>query len=219
MSVLSYGKFRIYFVLIFMYFLLHFAITYLFNTLNIYIQTFHDQLSISRIEKLFSLSSEQQWINYIILPIIIFLRTFYTSIFLYIGISLTQLEINFSKLFKIALLADFVFVISTIAKLIILIFFKDVYTLNDLQFIPLSILEILDNNRIDQVFIYPLSMLNVFEVSYFFVLAWLLHTILKEENEKLSIKFGQSLKLVAASYGSGLLLWVLVVMFITLNLT
>jgi hypothetical protein len=115
-------------------------------------------------------------------------------------------------------LADFVYVLAGLVKLVYLIFFKEVNTLDDLQFTPFSIMEMLNSKRVDSLFIYPLSLINIFEVAYFLVLAWLLVDVVNETNEERPVKFGQSLKLVTASYGSGLLLWVLVVMFITLNL-
>lgn len=79
--------------------------------------------------------------------------------------------------------------------------------------------ELLNTSSINPLFIYPLNLLNIFELGYFLVLAWLLVGVINEANEQRQVKFGQSLKLVTASYGSGLLLWVLVVMFITLNLS
>lgn len=219
MNVFQYNKFGIFVTLIALYFLLHLAFTYLFNSLDIYIQTFQDQLSITRIEELFKLSSKQQWFNYVLLPIIVFSRIFYTSTSLYIGAFFTELKINFGKLFKVALITDFVYVIDGFTKLVFLIFFKQVNTLEDLQFQPLSVMELLNDKNVDPLFVYPLNLLNVFEVGYFLILAWLLVDVINKTNEKHTLKYWQSLKLVTVSYGSGLLLWVLVVMFITLNIT
>jgi hypothetical protein len=144
---------------------------------------------------------------------------FFTSTILYIGIFFTELKAEFGKLFKIALLADFVYVLSAFAKLVILIFFKEVNTLDDLQFQPFSVMELLGKNSVDPLFVYPLSLINVFELGYFLVLGWLLVSVINEANEERSVNYGKSLKLVTASYGSGLLLWVVFVMFITLNLS
>ena len=176
-------------------------------------------MPVASIELMLKLSRKYQWLSYALLPVIILIRIFYTSIFLFIGIFFTELKVEFSKLFKIALLADFVYVLAGLTKLIILIFFKEVETLQDLQFQPLSAMELFNAKSIDPLFVYPLSLLNVFELGYFLVLAWLLVGVINEANEERTLRFGQSLKLVTASYGSGLLLWVLVVMFITLNLS
>jgi len=196
-----------------------FSIQYLFIEDYLYYQTFGEQITSDQIAKMLQISKKYYWLGYVFVPFIILIRVFFTSIFLYIGIFFTNLKIEFSKLFKVALFADFIFVLSGFAKLIILIFFKEVSTLEDLQFTPLSVMEFLDYSKVDPLFIYPLSLINVFELLYFLVLAWLLVGVIKEVNEERSVNFGKSLKLVTASYGSGLLLWVVFVMFISLNLT
>lgn len=117
------------------------------------------------------------------------------------------------------MLADFIFVISSLFKLVVLIFFKQISTLEDLQFIPLSLMELLDSNTVDPLFVYPLSLINVFELGYFLVLAWLLITVINEANEERPVKYGKSLQIVTVSYGSGFLLWVVLVMFLTLNMS
>lgn len=199
--------------------LISFIIEYLFMNDLLFYQSYGEQLAIERIEKMLVFSQKWQWLRYAIVPLIILLRVFYTTIFLYIGIFFTELKIQFGKLFKVALFADFVYVLSSLAKLVILIFFKEVSTLEDLQFTPFSVMEFLDSSSIDPFFIYPLSLLNIFELGYFLVLSWLLMEVVKGENQEESFHFGQSLKLVMAFYGSGLLLWVLLVMFITLNIS
>lgn len=197
-----------------------YAIHILFmNDNNIFYQTFIKETNINRIEQILTQFKEMKWISFILLPLILLIRVFYTSVFLYIGIFFTELKIDFGKLFKIALLADFVYVLAGLVKLVILIFFREVNTLQDLQFQPLSVMELINAKTIDPLFVYALSLLNVFELGYFMLLAWLLVGVVYEANEERTLRFGQSLKLVTASYGSGLLLWVLVVMFITLNLS
>lgn len=198
---------------------LAYSIRYIVPTDLLIYQSLGEQLRIDKLEKVLRQINKYQWLGYTLLPLVILLRVFYTSIFLYIGVFFTELKIEFGRLLGIALLADFVYVLSGLAKLVILILLKEVNTLEDLQFQPLSLMELLNSNATDPLFVYPLSLVNVFELGYFLVLAWLLVGVINEANEERPVKFWQSFKLVLASYGSGLLLWVLVVMFITLNLS
>ena len=217
---LKIKNYKIYFTLLFFTVILVFAIQYIFlNNDNIFYQTYNEQLSLTRIDQMLELSKKWQWFGYAIIPVVILLRVFYTTIFLYIGVFFTELKIDFGKLFKVALLADFVFVLAALAKLVILIFFKEVSTLEDLQFQPLSVMELLNSSTVDILFVYPLSLLNVFDLGYFIVMGWLLVSVLNEANPEQPIKFGRSLQIAATSYGSGLLLWVLFVMFLTLNMS
>lgn len=214
------SKKKIYLIILVFYIIIDYSIRYLYTGDKLlFYQSFGNQISFYRIDQLFELAQKLQWYEIILLPLVVLLRMSYTSIFLFIGIFFTEFKIEFGKLFKIALLADFVYVLAGLVKLVILIFFREVNTLQDLQFQPLSVIELFKAKTIDPLFVYPLSVLNVFELGYFMVLAWLLVGVINEASEERTLRFGQSLKLVASSYGSGLLLWVLVVMFITLNLS
>lgn len=209
--LLKYNGWKYFLLLAVFYVLISFAINYLFLTDGLYYQSLGEQLATERIAKMIEVSQKWQWLGYIFLPIIILIRVCFTAICIYIGCFLANIKVRFNELFKIALLADFVFVLAGIIKLVILIFFKDISTINDLQFQPLSLLELFDRISVDTLFIYPLSLISVFELLYWWVLAVLLSTIINKS-------FGASLKAVASSYGIGLLFWVLFVMFLTVNL-
>jgi hypothetical protein len=199
--------------------IISFAIHYLYIDDNLYYQTLGKQLVIQRINEMLEISRKWQWIGYAIIPAVILLRAFYTSLFLYTGLFFAELRAGYGKLFRIALLAEFVYVLAGFTKLVILIFFREVSTLDDLQFQPLSVMELFDKSQVDPLFIYPLSLLNFFELAYFITLAWLLTGMIRQAGAESRTGFGKSLKLVTASYGSGLLLWVILVMFVTLNLS
>jgi hypothetical protein len=199
--------------------ILTFSSQYLFIDDSLYYESLGNQLAIQRIDEILAMSKKWQWIGYAFIPLVILLRTFYTAVFLYIGVFFAEIRLEFGKLFKIALLADFVYILAGFAKLVILIFFREVSTLDDLQFQPLSVMELVNKSHVDTLFVYPLSLLNLFELGYFITLAWLLAVALRESGGEHPHGFGKSIKLVTASYGSGLLLWVILVMFVTLNLS
>ncbi len=199
--------------------LLTFAVQYLFLTDTLLHQTFGGQLAFERVSAMVSLSKKWQWVGYAAIPVVVLLRVFYTSVFIYTGLYFADIAKGFGRIFKVALWADSVFVLSGVAKLVILLFFKEVSTLHDLQFQPLSVLELTDQSAIDAIFIYPLSLLNLFELGYFVALAWLLRDMLNAEQPEIRVHRGETIRLVTLSYGSGLLLWVIMVMFISINLT
>jgi len=209
--LLKYNGWKYFLLLAVFYVLISFAINYLFLTDGLYYQSFGEQLATERIAKMVEVSQKWQWLGYVLLPIIISVRVCFTTICIYTGCFLVNIRVEFRKLFKVALLADFVFVLAGILKLVILIFFKDISTITDLQFQPLSLMELFDRTSIDSLFIYPFTLISVFELLYWLVLAGLLSSVINKP-------FGNSLKTVASSYGIGLLLWVLFIMFLTVNL-
>ena len=110
------------------------------------------------------------------------------------------------------LFRSFLFIVSGVFKLITLMFFMKVNTFNDLQVQPLSLSNFFDKNSLETFYQYPLSVLNVFEVLYVLVLAWIISDLIGKS-------FFNSFRVVATSYGVGLLLWVLFVMFMNITMT
>jgi hypothetical protein len=129
-----------------------------------------------------------------------------------IGGIFAQLEESFSKFFHIAVNAEFIFVIPGIIKLFWFSFLDVNYTLQDLQyFSPLSVLNLMNQSQVEPVFLYPLQLLNLFEVAYWFVIAYELKPVL---NNSFSYRLG----FLAKTYGTGLLVWVIFVMFLIVSL-
>ena len=160
-------------------------------------------------------------ISQLLLPFLILIKVTIIGIILYIGTFFySKTKVTFKQLFDAVVKAEFVFLGVGVLKIVWFYFFQTNYTLEDLQyFYPLSALNIVGYKGLDAWFIYPLQVLNLFELAYWFLLAYYVGKIAsptksKEEN-KYPIDFG--LKIVASSYGSALLLWVVVVMFFTLN--
>uniref|UniRef100_UPI004047898B hypothetical protein n=1 Tax=Flavobacterium sp. TaxID=239 RepID=UPI004047898B len=90
-------------------------------------------------------------------------------------------------------------------------------SLNEIQyFYPLSALNIVGYQSVESWFIYPLQVLNLFELAYWLLLSYFVGKLAfteKDNGKPMDLGF----KIVASSYGSVLLLWVVVVMFFTLN--
>ena len=209
---ISFQLWKLYFLLIILLGLISFSISYLFLSDSIYYQTFGEQLAIEKIGIMLESARKWQWLSYVFIPVLVLIRVGYTATCLCIGMFVADLRARFRDLFKVALLADFVFVLAGLVKLVILIFVKEVNTLNDLQFQPLSLMQLFDKGSVDALLVYPLNLLNVFELLYWLALAWSLTGVVEKP-------LGSSLKTVASSYGTGLLLWVLFVMFLTVNLS
>ena len=102
------------------------------------------------------------------------------------------------------------FLLVGIAKIIWFYFFQTNYTLKDIQyFYPLSALNIVDYKGLEPWFIYPFQTLNLFELAYWLILAFYI-------GKATETNMDNGLKIVASSYGSALLLWVITVMFLYL---
>lgn len=108
--------------------------------------------------------------------------------------------------------AEGVFIFMAFIKLLFLWFNRGSLSLEYLQFFtPLSLINLFSVGEIDRWYIYPLQTINLFEIVYWFVLAYLL----KMEIQK---TFWKSFEFVLSTYVVGLIVWVVFVVFLTLNL-
>lgn len=187
----------------------------LLNTLELIYNFYSDRLAQDQIEKIIESKQKWEWISFIIIPATVLIRSSLVAICLSVGMFFYNMNhtFKFKQFFKIALLGEFVIILVGYFKLGYFYFIKTDYTLLDIQqYYPLSYINFLDITKIEPWLIYPLQTINLFEIAYFFVLVYGLWKLTKN-------KYKQSLEIVAVSYGSGLVIWLGLVMFFTLNLS
>jgi hypothetical protein len=172
-----------------------------------------DQLTQEQLLDYLRLRKDLEWVGYIVMPIILFIKISLIAAIIDVGCFFFEKEIKYKKLFNIVVKAEFIFLGVILLKTGWFLFFMPNYTLEDLQyFYPLSLINLIDYREYKTWFIYPLQIVNLFEIVYWFLLANLLGKSLKLSTEK-------SLTIIASSYGIGLLIWIIAVMFFTLNMS
>jgi len=197
------------------------SIIYIFNIEELTYFTIQNKVTKEQLEEIFNFKKKWEWVSYFIIPVLLLIKTALVASILYIGTFFySKTKVTFKQLWDIVVKAEFVFLLVGVLKIIWFYFFQTSYTLEDLQyFYPLSILNIVGYKGLDAWFIYPLQTLNLFELAYWLILAYYISKIASPtknfEGNNYKMDFG--LKIVATSYGSALLLWVVVVMFFTLN--
>ena len=175
----------------------------------------------TQIENYFKFQEKWSTFSYLFVPFFLFFKSIIISSVLNIGTFFySKTIVTFKQIWIIVIKSEFIFLIIGIFKIVWFYYFQTNYTLEDLQyFYPLSALNIVGYQDLEAWFIYPLQTLNLFELAYWFILAYYIGKIASPtrnvEENKYPVDFG--LKIVASSYGSALLLWVCVVMFFTLN--
>lgn len=177
------------------------------------INSLAEQLTTKQIEKALNFQQKWEWIAYLLLPLLLIIKVSIIALILDVGCFFFGKEIKYKKLFNIVTKAEFVFLGIIILKTIWFYVFQQDYTLEDLQyFYPLSALNIVGYEGLETWFIYPFQVINLFEFAYWFILASLISKELKTTTSK-------GFSIVASSYGVALVIWVVVVMFFTLNMS
>ncbi|WP_299896067.1 hypothetical protein [uncultured Aquimarina sp.] len=192
--------------------LLTFLSQWVLNSDALLYDSLSEQLSNDQIQHIISFNKKWQWISYALLPVLLLIKISVISSVLWMGTFFFDKNISFKKLFNIVTKAEFIFVVVSIIKISWFAFQQD-YTLEDVQsFYPLSALALVGQEGLETWFVYPFQTLNLFELFYWITLAWLLSKQIKVTKDK-------ALKIVVSSYGSALLIWVVAVMFFTLNVS
>ena len=198
------------------YCLFFMAITYLVQAFLINDSVFHnsyaEQLSYDRIEEMIDSQDKYAWVAYAIIPLIYAIKFFLVACCLLAGSMFFDIKLKFSEAFKIALLADLVFIIPLLIKVFWFLVVQKEYVLQDIQmFSPLSLANIFDAKTLGLLWFYPLQTFNVFELLYIFSLGFWVYQFGAKSYEK-------GLNMVLGSYLPGLFVWIILVMFVTLNL-
>ena len=196
----------------------HYLNKYVLENEEVLLVYLSEKLNTKQIEIFFNFQKKWQWFSYLLIPLVLLIKTALISSVLYIGTFFySKTKVTFKNLWEVVIKAEFVFLGVGVLKIIWFYFFQTNYTLEDLQyFYPLSALNIVGYKGLDAWFIYPLQVLNLFELAYWLLLAYFIGKLAFTEKDK-GKPMDLGFKIVASSYGSALLLWVVVVMFFTLN--
>jgi hypothetical protein len=182
------------------------------NFKGLFYNSLSEQLTKKQIHHFFELQDKWVWIGYTIVPILLLIKTSLIASVLYIGtFFFSKVTVSFKQLWTIVISAEFVFLLVPLFKIAWFYFFQTNYKLEDIQyFYPLSALNIVGYKGLEAWFIYPFQTLNLFELAYWLILAYYIGKATQSNMDS-------GLKIVGYSYGSALLLWVVTIMFITLN--
>lgn len=181
------------------------------NVRSLLASSLSEQLTATQVENLLNAQQKWQWVGYGFIPLLLLIKMSITALVLSIVGMLTDCQVPYKRLFVIVAEAEIIFLLVPVCKILWFYFFQPQYTLEDIQFFyPLSLLNLTDYKQVAQWYVYPLQLVNLFEIGYWLLLTYLLGKVLK-------ISFKERFYFVASSYGVLLLLWVVAVMFFTLN--
>lgn len=199
-------------IILFSFFYL--VITWIANNIIItetfYFVSFEKFMSIKRIEELIDFNKKSESLTYIVLPIVNTVRYIFAAVLIFIGIKLYELEINFRNCIKIVLLAEMIPLLSSITKTL----YFYIYPPSNFEvlqnFNPLGVSSFLNNDAIPKYLLYPIQQLNLFEVGYWLLLAYAIKSLG-------NVDFKKALKITSLSYGVGLLIWCIFIVFLQLQ--
>jgi hypothetical protein len=187
----------------------YFWIDYAILTDLVFFEFYSDKFSESRVYELLDFRKEWLWVTYPIKLMIQLIALNIPAMLIYLGLYLAKYEIRYKKVFGVVLISEFVFFIPLLIK-IIWFSYHPVSMEAVRLFSPLSLFSLFNAESLQEWLFYPLKVLNIFEVIYWILLAFLLAKYLKSSLDSM-------LKIVLGYYVSFLFCWVVFVMFISLG--
>ena len=186
--------------------------TFIF-TESFVIEQLEEIYSANILDNIMSIRSQFWWVSYSTEPIAIGLRLLLLYVCVSIGALLNEVEYLSTQIFKAGLIAEVSFLVAKIWVLLKIYFNPSLYSPDSAgELYPLSLLGTFGSENIVTWLHYPLQTLNLFEVFYILLISWLLSKQWKPD-------FVESINIVLPSYGIGLLLWMVLVVFLTLQIS
>lgn len=177
---------------------------------DFYYRVWQSKYSLERIDNLIIQNNNLSIFSYFIWPCILYIKWFLITIVIFIGTMLFENKISFKNCFKIILYAEIIPILSSITKTL----YFYIYPPNKLEilqnFNPLGLISLLNHDIIPKYLLYPIQQLNLFEVSYWLLLAYGIKSLG-------NVDFKKALKITSLSYGVGLLIWCIFIVFLQLQ--
>jgi hypothetical protein len=179
----------------------------------VFYNTYSEQLSYERSMELFEVLKKYSWIGYASVPIVFIIKLSFVSIIIYAGVFLCDLheKISFKKVFGVVIASEIVFFIASLIKFFWFSFFAGNYDLNDMNFFyPLSLINLFSRAEVNKIWIFPLQILNLFQIIYLLLMSYGLYV-------QTGINKAKTERAILVSYLPGLVIWVAFIMFLTIG--
>ncbi len=181
---------------------------------TVFYNSYSEQLTYERSMELFKRLMELSWVNYLFSPLTLIIKFSVLSLIIYTGFFLSDLhgEVTLGMIFTTVIASEIIIVFASLSKFLWFAFFAGNYTLDEMNFFyPLSLINLFRKNEVANYWVYPLQSVNLFQVAYILMLATGLRKISSVKREKADI-------IILLTYGSALILWIALIMFITIDI-
>ena len=181
----------------------------------VYYNTLGERMAAERIGEMLSAQDRWQWVSYVLVPVLLLMQGFLVSLCILAGAVALYWKLPFRRLFgRVMQVLGITAVLRLIPTAVLL--FKDVRVLEDALYSDwYSLLGVLGRDTVPEWLHAPLLGLNLFHL--IFVLLLTLAVWLLRQDSTTTWRWGRTLRFVLATYGSGILLWWLVLVFLQVN--
>ncbi len=142
-------------------------------------------------------------VQYLTIPLVYLWKFTIISFVIWVGCFMFGYKVTYSNCWSIVLVSEFIFVIPELIKIGWFTIVETDPTYNTiLNFYPIALINLFDVELLEKRFVYPLKALNLFEIFYWLILTYGVHTFAKKKIKIASF-------IVASSYVFLFLLWLI----------
>lgn len=180
-------------------------------TSDAYYKAYSAQIEYTRILDILELQKKFEWLIFIFIPLFITIKFILVYFCIYTYCAINKLRLNFKTILTAILHAEAVFILLAFIKTAWFLVFNTNYDIFDVTyFSPLSLLNLVSLGKEQSWLNYALKSINLTEIIYVIILSYIL-------SNNSDYKFSETIKFTAKSYGTGLILWILVVTFVYIS--
>ncbi len=182
---------------------------YLIDVNSLYLNSYSSQLDENSINSIINSYNRYHLFSYPLTIVMLLVKLSLISLLFYAGIYMKKIDVSCKSMLTVILNSEYILIAGSIISILFISLTNSHPTITDLYTPPFSVLALFKSSEVEPWLRYPFSLLNIFEVFYWvaLIVQW----------KKLTGKtYGESFDFIGSTYGLGLLLWVLVVVFFTI---
>ncbi len=178
-----------------------------------YYQFFQDQLDQEQVSRILQFQNKWSLVRYFFIPVFFLLKFSVVSLWLLTGIIFFGYKISFKRLFHVVMVAEIIWLLPAVFTIFWFSIIKPDFSLqemNNFQF--LSLIHFFDASGMEEWITFTLKSINIYVFIYVVLLAAGIHKLIR-------INFSKALKFTFLTFFFGYFLWIVIIDFITINLT
>ncbi len=176
---------------------------------ELYYHSLGSQVSINVIDELIGFKNKWQWFSYAGIPVILAVKFLLIGTFLSMGSIVAGHRLTFRQIFALVMVAELVYLFASFITTGILLI-SDIQSLEDMNISLLSLAPLVPGAA-DKPYIYvPLQSISLFLLIYILLLTWCYNTVT-------GYPLRSSFSLILATYGTAIILWLILVMYLMIS--
>lgn len=177
-------------------------------TKEVYYHLLGEQLDVERIDALLGIQAQWKWLGYVLIPVVLLLQIASIAACMFIGAILLDWKITYRAFFALVMRTMTVIALGKVLQTLILLL-SNIQSLEDIYRADwFSLLGWLGKENIPELLLVPANFVNLFEILFWMLLVAGVRQLVEQKS---------GLGFIAGTYGVGVALWCLFLVYLQVN--